>query len=79
MKPTNSPTQGRPNPRKVRLKVVFGTHFPTANNFSWFGIGFIEETDYKKPNPTKFSVNTVTCTSSWNRCFPEPSIGLLMS
>ena len=33
--------------------------FPTANNFSWVGIGFIYETDYKKPNPTKFSGNTV--------------------
>ena len=55
MKPTNSPIQGQPNPRKNRLKVAFGPLFPTANNFSWVGIGFIQETDYKKPNPTKFS------------------------
>ena len=53
-KPTNSPTQGQPNPRKVRLKVAFGPLFPTATNFSWVGIGFIEETDYEKPNPTTF-------------------------
>ena len=41
MKPTNSPTQGQPNPRKIRLKVAFGPLFPTANNFSWVGIDFM--------------------------------------
>ena len=41
MKPTNSPTQGQPNPRKSRLKVAIGPLFPTANNFSWVGAGFI--------------------------------------
>ena len=41
MKPTNFPTQGQPNPRKIRLKVAFGLRFPTANDFSWVGIGFI--------------------------------------
>ena len=35
-----------------------GPLFPTANNFSWVGIGFIWETDYRKPNPNKFSANT---------------------
>ena len=40
MKPTNSPTQGQPNPRKNRLKVAFGTLFPTANNFSCVRIDF---------------------------------------
>ena len=45
-----------PNPRKNRLKVVFGPLFPTANIFSWWvGIDFIWETDHKKRNPTKFS------------------------
>ena len=24
MKPTNSPTQGQPNPRKIRVKIAFG-------------------------------------------------------
>ena len=28
MKPTNSPTQGQPNPRKNRLEVAFGPLFP---------------------------------------------------
>ena len=58
MKPTNFPTQGQPNPRKIRLKVAFRPLFPTANTFSWVGICFIWETDCKKPNPTKFSANT---------------------
>ena len=38
MKPTHSPTQGQPNPRKMRLKVPFGPLFPTANNFSGVGV-----------------------------------------
>ena len=60
VKPTNFPTQGHPNRRKIRLKVAFGPPlFPTANSFSWVGIDFIQETDYKKPNPTKFSANTL--------------------
>ena len=37
MKPTNSPTPGQPNPRKIRLKVAFGPLFPTANIASWVG------------------------------------------
>ena len=41
MKPTNSPTQGKPNPRKIRLKVAFGPLFPTANHFSWVRIDLI--------------------------------------
>ena len=53
--PNPRPTQ----PRKIRFKVAFGPLFPTANIFWWVGIGFIYETDYKKPNPTKFSANTV--------------------
>ena len=43
MKPTNSPTQGQPNPTKNRLKVAIGPLFPTANIFfvgwDWFYIG----------------------------------------
>ena len=38
MKPSNSPTQGQPNPRKIRLKVAFGLLFPTANNFRGLGL-----------------------------------------
>ena len=41
MEPTNSPTQGQPNPTTIRLKVAIGPLFPTANDFSWIGIGFI--------------------------------------
>ena len=60
MKPSNSPTQGHNRTQeKIGQKVAFGPLFPTAYNFSWVGIGFIQETDYKKPNPTKFSANTL--------------------
>ena len=59
MKPTNSPTQGQPNPRKNRLRVAFRPFFPTTSNFLGVGIGFIQETDYNKPNPTKLSANTL--------------------
>ena len=62
MKLSNSPSQGQPNPRKAGLKVAFGPllwhfghFFPQPNIFSWVRIGFIEVTEYKKPNPTEFS------------------------
>ena len=41
MKPTNSPTQGQPNPKNNRLKVEFGPLFPTAKQFLVGGIDFI--------------------------------------
>ena len=48
MKPTNSPTQGQPNPRKSGLKSGnWATFFPPQIIFAWVGIGFIWETDYK--------------------------------
>ena len=61
-KPTNSPTQGQPNPTsKNRLKSgILGHFFPQQIIFSWVGIDFIWETDYKKPNPTKISANILT-------------------
>ena len=41
MKPTNSPTQGQPNPRKIGvLKVAFGPLFPTEI-FFFRGLGLI--------------------------------------
>ena len=40
MKSTNPPTQGQPNPRKIRLQVAFGPLFPTENIFSWVGVDF---------------------------------------
>ena len=44
MKPTNSSTQGQPNPRNIRSKRAnWATFSPTANNFfvgwDWFYIG----------------------------------------
>ena len=36
--------------------MAFEPLFPIANIFSWIGIDFIQETDYKKPNPTKISL-----------------------
>ena len=41
IEPTNSPTQGQPNPRTKWLRVAKMPLFPTANNFSWVGIDFI--------------------------------------
>ena len=38
MKPTNSPTQGQPNPTKIRLKVAFGPLFPTEMTFRGLGL-----------------------------------------
>ena len=62
MKPTNSPSQGQPNPRKSRLKVAFGPLFPTANCFfRGLGLIFVWKTDYKKPNPTKFPIKHPNC------------------
>ena len=58
-------TDEHPNPRQSRVKWHFGTLFPTANNFSWVGIDFILETDYKKPNPTKFSAKTLLIVASF--------------
>ena len=67
MKPSNFPTQGQPNPRKIMLKVVLGPLFPTANIFfvccskyffvcwNWFYTG----NRLQKPNPTKISANTL--------------------
>ena len=40
MKPTNPPTQGQPNPWKIRLKVAFGPLFPTAK-IIFRGLGLV--------------------------------------
>ena len=55
-------------------------------NFPWFRIGFIQETDYKKPNRTKFSANTVIAHIKYSRTtrlwidlhdiFPKPRFSL---
>ena len=62
MKPTNSPTQGQPNPRKMRLKVAFGPLSPSQHNdlvVAWDWFFFMKQTAYKKPNPTTPSTNTL--------------------
>ena len=43
MKPTNSPTQGQPNPRKIRfIKVAFWATFSHSKYFFvGFGIDFV--------------------------------------
>ena len=38
MKTASSPTQGQPNPRKIRLKVAFGPLFPTTITFRGLGL-----------------------------------------
>ena len=60
--------------RRTPQPVAFGPLFPTANNFSWVGIGLILETDFKKPNPTKFSANTPirVCTGTKQICGKKP-------
>ena len=59
MKPTNSPTQGQPNPRKIRLNMAFGPLFPTANDFWWLGlITYIGNRLETQPNKN-FSANTL--------------------
>ena len=59
MKPTNSPTQGQPNPRKMKSKVAIGPLLSTANIYFEGWDWFLWETDYKKPNPPKFSANSL--------------------
>ena len=61
MKPTNSPTQGQPNPRKSRLKVTFGPPFPTENTF-FRGLGLVLHRKQIRRNPTHakiLSANTL--------------------
>ena len=52
MEPTNSPTQGQPNPRKMRLKVAFGATFSHSEQFlvgwDWFYIGSRLQETYPK-------------------------------
>ena len=50
-KPTNPPTQGQPNPRKIRLKVAFGPPFAAATFFR--GLGFISYRKQTARNPTQ--------------------------
>ena len=38
---TDELPKANPTPQKIRLKVTSGALFPTANQFSWVGIGII--------------------------------------
>ena len=51
LKSTNPPTQGQPNPRKIRLQVAFGPLFPPANKFSWVSIVFFRGNIFKETQP----------------------------
>ena len=65
MKPTNSPTQGQPNPRKKQAKSGNWAIFPHSKVFfvgwDWFYIG----NRLQKPNPTKFSATTLMINSDF--------------
>ena len=72
MKPTNSPTQGQPNPKKIRLKVAFGPLFPTAKYF-FGGLGLVlyrKQTARNQTQPN--SPQTPFCCQPWciRRCHP---------
>ena len=45
--------------KKNGFKVALEPLFLTTNNCAWVGSGFIWETDYKNPNPTKVAANTL--------------------
>ena len=66
MKPTNSLTQGQPNPRKNRLKVAFGPRFfPQQIVFRGLGLVLCGKQTTRKPNPTRFSANALYWLVAW--------------
>ena len=67
MKPSNSPTQGQPQPKKkIRLKSgLWATFFPTANNFSWVGIVFFCRKQTARNVTQPNSPQSPLCLSSW--------------
>ena len=66
MKPTNSLTQGQPNPRKIRLKAEFGPRFPTANNIR--GLGLVL---YRKQTTRNLIQPNSPQTPQWLICIPR--------
>ena len=58
-----NPRLSQPN-KKLSQQWHLGHFFPTASIFSWVGIDFMQETDYKKPNLTKFSANILISIST---------------
>ena len=64
VKPTNSPTQGQPNPTKISLKVAFGPLFSDLPNSVGFGvwktyIKYYETDELPNPRPTQPKKNEV--------------------
>ena len=70
VKPTNSPTQGQSNPRKIRFKVTFGATFSHSKYFfvgwEWFYVG---NKSTRNPNPTKFPAkkHPISPTQLWSK------------
>ena len=84
MKPTNSPTQGEPNPRKIMFNVVFGPLFHSklfSVGWDWFYIG----NRLHEPNPTKFSANTLLVAIErllqpfWDPCLTTKTTSAILS
>ena len=62
-KPSNSPTQAQPNPRKIRLKVAFWATFSHSKHF-FGGLGLVlyrKQTarNLSQPNFRKHPINTI--------------------
>ena len=67
MKPTNSPTQGQPNPRIIRLKQAFGPLFFHSKYFFFRGLRLIlyrKQTTRNTTNPGKLCWVTADFTAS---------------
>ena len=59
MKPTNSPSQGQPNPRKIRLKWHLGHFFPQQIFYRGLGLILYRKQTTRNPTKTKLSANTI--------------------
>ena len=60
MKPTNFPTQGQPNPRKIMDKGgIWATFCPRQIISHELGLILYRKHTTRNPNPTKFSANTL--------------------
>ena len=54
MKPTNSPTLGQPNPRKISFKVTFGPFFAQKIFFRGLGLFFHRKKTTRHPNQPNY-------------------------
>ena len=66
MKPSNSPTQGQPNPRKSRLKVAFGTLSRRQIVFRGLGLVLCRKQTTRNLTQPKFSGNSVINSNNSN-------------